>query len=184
MTDYPDDITMSKSALEMVTVANEYCFFLENAEGKTKKIILNFINSILPLIYLKGSLLPVVVVEYPEANEKYVTEEQWEIVFTMLRDKLGTDDEFWIIDPLYINETEPLKASIAENLADIYQDMKDMIFLYQKNTTAARENALAECKQLFASHWGYKIANIQSRLHHLIYDKEDNNLYENLDFPI
>jgi hypothetical protein len=182
MTDYPDDITQSKSMLEMLTVANEYCFFIETAESKSKDGILKFVNSLLPLLYLKGTLLPASEVENPEANERFVTEEQWERIFTALREKFGDSDEFWIIDPQHVNESEPLKASLSENLADIYQDMKDLVMLYQKNTVSARENAMADCKLLFETHWGFRIANILSRLHFLLNDKEDEQLFEDLDF--
>ncbi len=169
MTEMQDDITMGKNALEMLLVANEFCFFMDSLEEKPKTSILEFVHRILPLMYTKGSLIPDVAVEYPEANMRFVTEEQWENVFNILREKFAGDDEFRIIDPLYINETEPLKASLSENLSDIYQDMKDFILLYQKNTMAARQNALSDCKMLFASHWGYRIGNIMARLHHLIY---------------
>ena len=182
MTNYPDDVTVGKSALEMVTVANEYCYYLENIENKSKSEILNFVNSILPLMYLKGSLLPDFEVEYPEANERFVMEEQWENIFKILRDKFGTDDEYWLIDPQHINESEPLRASIAENLSDVYQDMKDIVMLYQKNTVAARENALADCKKLFQENWGYKITKLLIQLHHLVHYKEDDELFESLDF--
>ena len=169
---YPDDITVTKPILEMVTVANEFCFYLDNAEEKSKTGILEFMNRILPLLYLKGSLLPDIKVENPEANEKFVTEEQWERIFLLLRDKFGKQDEFWIIDPLYINDTEPLKASMAENIADIYQDMKDLIMLYQKNTFDARQNAVSDTKLLFGNHWGYRIGNVFSRIHHLLHNEE------------
>ncbi len=169
MTEMQDDITMGKNALEMLLVANEFCFFMDTLEKKSKTSIMEFVHRVLPLMYTKGSLLPDVTVENPEANMRFVTEEQWENVFNALREKFGGDDEYWVIDPLYINETEPLKASLSENLADIYQDMKDFILLYQKNTIAARQNAVADCKTLFAEHWGYKIGNIMLQLHHLIY---------------
>ena len=177
----PDDITTTKTVMEMVTVANEYCVYLETAEKKSKDGVLKFAATILPLLYLKGSLLPVIDVANPEANERFVTEEQWENVFTMLRDKFGKDDEFWLIDPQYINDTEPLKASISENMADIYQDLKDLVMLYQKNTFDARQNALHECKELFNNHWGYSITNILPRLHHLNNSKKDTELFESLD---
>ena len=169
---YPDDITMSKPILELVTVANEYCYYLDNAENKTKTGILEFMNRILPLLYLKGSLIPDIEVQNPDANERFVTQEQWEHLFNLLREKFEKKDEFWIIDPLYINDTEPLKASLSENLADIYQDMKDLIMLFQKNTLAARQNAIADIKQLFGTHWGYSIGNIFNRIHHLLHSNE------------
>lgn len=177
----PDDITTSKPAFEMVTIADEYCIYFESAEHKSKNGILKFAATILPLLYLKGSLMPLVEVENPEINERYVTEEQWENIFTTLREKLGKDDEFWLIDPQYINETEPLKASISENLSDIYQDLKDLVMLYKKNTLDARQNALHECRGLFANHWGYRITNILSRLHHLNHSKEETDLFESID---
>lgn len=176
MTELPDDITMSKNALEMLLVANEYCLFMEEMENKQKKEIFDFVHRVLPLMYTKGSLIPEVFVEYPEANMRFVTEEQWENIFNILREKFEKDDEYWIIDPQYINETEPLRASLSENLTDIYQDMKDFILLYQKNTIASRQNALSDCKTLFVNHWGYSISNIMSRLHHLIYTSEEDIL--------
>jgi hypothetical protein len=182
MTDYPDDITTSKSMLEMLTVANEYCFFIESAESKTKEGIFKFVNSLLPLLYLKGTLLPTIEVENPEANVRFVTEEEWERIFTALREKFDDNDEFWIIDPQHVKESEPLRASLSENLADIYQDMKDLVMLYQKNTVAARENAMADCKLLFETHWGFRIANILPRLHFLLNNKEDEQLFDSLDF--
>ncbi|PLX00892.1 MAG: hypothetical protein C0591_00410, partial [Marinilabiliales bacterium] len=102
---YPDDITLSKPILELVTVANEYCYYLDTIENKSKTGILEFMNRILPLLYLKGSLIPDMEVENPDANERFVTQEQWEEVFKVLREKFGKQDEFWIIDPLYINDT-------------------------------------------------------------------------------
>lgn len=183
MSDYSEDITLSKPIIEMITVANEFCHFIETCEEKSKNGILEFVNRITPLLYLKGSLLPDIEVEDPDANEKFVTAENWEIVFNMLRKKFEKDDEYWIIDPQYINETEPLKASLSENLSDIYQDMKDLILLFQKNTFSARQNAINECKLLFATHWGYKISNIMTKVHHMLHEGEENSsqYYENLD---
>lgn len=169
-----EDVTMGKNALEMLLVANEFCLFMEEIEDKSKSDILEFVHRVLPLMYTKGSLLPQISVVHPEANMRFVTEDQWENLFNLMRDIFGEDDEYWIIDPQYINETEPLKASLSENLADIYQDMKDFVLLYQKNTMAARENALADCKSLFSDHWGYRIGNILLRLHHLIYSREED----------
>lgn len=179
MTDYSEDITLSKPIIEMITVANEYCHFIDTCESKSKNGILEFVNRITPLLYLKGSLLPDIVVEDPDVNEKFVTAENWEIVFNMLRKKFDKDDEYWIIDPQYINETEPLKASLSENLTDIYQDMKDLILLFQKNTYGARQNAINECKLLFSTHWGYRIANIMTKVHHMLHEDDGESAQYN-----
>ena len=170
-----DDITLSKSVIEMATVANEFCYFFETVEKKNTETIFNFTQRILPLLYLKGSLLPDIQPQNPEVNERFVTEEQWERIFTSLREIFGRNDEFWLLDPKQLNETEPLKASFSENITDIYQDMKDFILLMQKNSLAARENAISECRLLFANHWGYRIGNIFAQIHHQIHYKEEIN---------
>jgi hypothetical protein len=172
MSSYHDDITVSKPVLEMLTVANEYCYFIQNIEKKTTDDLLEFIYRIGPLLYLKGSLIPEVTVQNPDANERFVSVEEWENTFYVLREKLGPKDEFWMIDPQYINENEPLKASLSENITDIYQDMEDFIMLYQRNTLAARENAVNECRNLFAMHWGYRITTMMAKIHHLLHESE------------
>lgn len=164
---------LSKSVLEMAAVANQFCYYIENPEQKSKKELLEFFHRILPLLYLKGSLLPEITPDYPEANERFITEVQWEDVFTSLREIFGKEDEYWIIDPQYTYETEPIKTSLAENFTDIYQDMKDFLMLLQKNTLAAQQNAVHECKNLMQSHWGYRVGNTIARVHHLLFDDEE-----------
>ncbi len=173
MSSYSDDVTIKKPILEMLTVANEYCYFFEHIEKKEAVEIIEFVYRVGPLLYLKGTLVPKVEVENPELNERFVTPEQWENLFYALREKFGYKDEFWIIDPAYINENEPLKASLSENISDIYQDMKDFVLLYQKNTLAARQNAVSEIRKLFATHWGYRITNMMPKVHHLMHEDEE-----------
>lgn len=175
MNAYPDDITESKPIIEMATLAHEFCSYLESAESKSKKGILNFLQRMLPYLYFKGSLLPAVEVEYPQANERFVTEVDWENIFTVLRDKFGNDDEFWIIDTEYSLENEPLRASIAEKVADIYQDLKDFFWLYGKNTQASRENAVNECKLLFSNHWGIRVGQVLGQIHLLLNNPESED---------
>jgi len=172
MEQYNDDVTLKKPILEMLTVANEFCYFFDRLALKPIEEVLEFIYRIGPLLYLKGSLMPDVEVEHPEANERFVTPEDWENLFYVLREKFGKKDEFWFNDPQYINANEPLKASLSESITDIYQDMKDFILLYQRNTHAARQNAISECRKLFGSHWGYRIASIMPKIHHLLHENE------------
>lgn len=158
----------SQAVLDMFTVANEYCFFVEKAGSYDKKDILNYFQKVLPLLYLKGALVPEIEVEYPEANERYLTEEQWQHILHVLRDKFGEDEIFTFFDP---NSTDSVARtlSFAENLADIYQDMKDFVLLYSKELHAARENAVHEIGRLFRSHWGHRLLVCLTHLHFLMH---------------
>ena len=47
-----------RDVLELVTVAVEYCAFLEQTEGKTRMSFVDTLMKLLPLLYLKAALLP------------------------------------------------------------------------------------------------------------------------------
>lgn len=163
---------VSKHVIEMLTVANDYCLFTESIEKYTKEDVLSYLQKVCPLLYLKGALLPFVEVANPEANERFVNEVSWEAVYTDTKNKLGKADEYWSVDLDEKLEPTPLKYSVAEFVADVYQDMKDFIMLYQKNTKAARENAASECRHLFHVHWGWRVIDIQRVVNYLLYNNE------------
>ncbi len=157
----------SMNVLELLRVALEYCLFMEKADKKNKAEIYDFFLKIGPLLYLKGKLLPEIEPEYPESTERFVTEEEWQEIFNIFRAVFMEDDEYYHVNYEEFNEYEAVKASLSENLTDIYQDLKDFIFLYQKNSQAARQNALHECKSLFETRWGPKTLSSLRYMHYL-----------------
>lgn len=163
------DPVYSKDVIEFLTVANEYCLFTEKTEQYTKEDIILYYVKICPLLYIKGILLPQLEGNESEITERYVTEENWEIIFNTLRRKMGDDDLFWDIDHDHTNDKTIRKLSISEHITDVYQDLKDFIMLYQKNTHAAKMNAVAECNRLFGTNWGNKIIRIQKTAHQYIF---------------
>ncbi|MCK4568975.1 MAG: DUF5063 domain-containing protein [Bacteroidales bacterium] len=181
MTDQQEAGNHKKQIIELLTVANEYCMFIEKAYDYSKEDILQYIHRISPLMYLKGSLIPEYKPENPEAYERYVTEEVWENIFNELRTKFGKDDEFWFIDEVSFQGDEITKGSMAEHLTDIYQDLKDLVFLYNKNTADAIINAIAECRHLYHTNWGYKTLRVQKNIHHLLYQQAIKDDYSDLD---
>ncbi len=181
MSEIPDHPVYSKNVLEMLTVANDYCLFMAKVEGYSKSYFMSYLQKICPLLYIKGALLPVIEVRNPEANERFVAEEEWESLFNELRNKFSKDDEFWYIDNSKQEDNEPVKGSLAEHFTDLYQDLKDFILLYQKNSLDAKENAVSEIKQLFETHWGYKLVNAHKTLHYLV--MRDINKQNQNSFP-
>ena len=171
-----EEILKSRVVLEMLTVANDFCIFTEGISSKTKIEIVEYYQKVLPLMYVKGSLLPDIEVSDPAANERYVAEQHWEQVYKLVEEKFGKDDLFWRLD----NLNEANKNSIADHIADIYQDVKDFVFLFQQNRMAAKENAVSECKRLFESHWGHRCTRVIDALHYKKYE----DVIDNSDSPI
>ena len=161
----PEDITASPAVLEMLTVANEYCLFYEKADGYAMQEILDYFHKIAPLIYLKGSLLPGVPPEDSGPGERFVTEEQWEGIFKTLREKFGKNDIYYTHD----HNHDSVESSLSDNMADIYQDMKDFVMLYQKNTVIARQQAIVLIRDLYKSRWGLALLNGLTAVHQVIF---------------
>ncbi len=172
----PIEPEISKQVIEMLTVANDYCIFAESIEKNTREDVLNYLQKVCPLMYIKGALMPYVKVANPEANERYVTEQNWETIYLDTKKVMGKFDDFWVINPDDQSETKPTKYSVSELVADVYQDMKDFILLYQRNTKATRENAASECRKLFKTHWGWRVIDIQRAVNYILYKSEIDHL--------
>ncbi|MCX6249944.1 MAG: DUF5063 domain-containing protein [Bacteroidetes bacterium] len=170
----------SKSILEMITVANDYCLFIEKSADYSRDELLNYLQKICPLIYLKAALLPDIDVEDEDAVEHFVNEEQWEGLFTVLRGKLAADDSYYFIDHHEKTHQDAVKASLAENITDIYQDLKDFLLLYLKPLTTSKENAVRDCKRLFETRFGYRLVNAHTAIHYLLFTEGEKGEFSDL----
>ncbi|HSV87432.1 MAG TPA: DUF5063 domain-containing protein [Bacteroidales bacterium] len=160
-----DDPFKSRAVIEMLTVANEYCMFFESAEKYSADEILFYFQRIAPLLYLKGSLLPMVENSDEGFADRYVTEEQWEGIFKTLRDKLGISARYY----LHNQNFDTVEANLSEDIADLYQDLKDFVMQYQKNTLDARQKAVVQLKSLFPGRWGMILVNAMMAVHRNLY---------------
>jgi len=164
----------SRNVIEFVAVANEFCKYAEHAKELKGDELLRILQRILPLMYLKASLLPKLEPFFEEGNEKFVTESDWTIIRGNLREKFGTADDYMEVFDEKAKETEgALVASISENMADIYQDIKDFLLLYQTGTSEVMNDAIWECRQNFEDFWGQKLVNSMRAIHSYIYSGEE-----------
>jgi hypothetical protein len=168
-----EEAVFSKKVLDMLTVANEFCLYMEKADEYKRVDIFEYLQKLIPLIYLKISLLPEIDVTDENGAEHFVTEEQWEILFNTLRNKFGEEDIYHIIDSPGQGSVDPVRQSLAEGLTDIYQDMRDFVLLYQKPLKTAKENAVHDCKHLFETRTGYRLVNVLKAIHYLLYRESE-----------
>jgi len=172
--DINKNIITSQNVTEFVTVVGEYCIFVENALRFNKKSFLDKARRLLPLIYLKASLIPKFDSIFEDENEKFVTEEEWEIVKNSVKQKLGFHDEYReVYDPLTHEQLEQSTASISDNLADVYQDLKNFVSLYSAGTEDIMNDALWECKLNFEEFWGQKLLNALKAIHAIYFGEEN-----------
>jgi hypothetical protein len=160
----------AKNIKELYLVASQFCTFMEHIHTFTQDQIIDYLLKITPLMYLKGSLIPEIEVDDTSACEQFVTEEQYELLYLRLKEKLS---EIEFFSSYVWQEDEAQTYSICEILADIYQDMKDFILLYNKNTLATQEGALFMHRQQFIYAWGKHITILLPYLHQLVYPAEE-----------
>ena len=87
-------LVYSKNTLEFLAVAKSYCDVLENPEQLEKDKLLEILLRLLPLLYLKGSLLPEVEPIDEEGLETYATEMQYSLLAGSLAALFGEDDAY------------------------------------------------------------------------------------------
>lgn len=163
-----------KNVIEFVTVAAEFCAFLERAESMKRSDFVDTSLKILPLLYLKASLLPPCERLGEEELETYVTEEVYEILRLNLAELMGEKDDYldvFVEDMVYSDQ--PIKKCISEDLADIYQDIRDFIFVFQLGLNETMNDSLALCQENFGLLWGQKLVNALRALHDVKYHQEE-----------
>ena len=172
-----NSLVYSKNVIEMITVANEFCSFLERSDNMESSDFLSRLQKLLPLLYLKASLLPEFEIEADDELEKFVTEMDYNLIQQKVLHHTGAGDDYQevFISGMQFSETA-LTASIAENVADIYQDMKDLVLSFRMLNEEVMEQALSESQYNFAHFWGQKLVNSLRAIHNLIYN--DGNLDE------
>ena len=118
-----DERIYSKNIIEFVTVSAEYCAFIERTPELERDEFIDKIIKILPLLYLKATLLSPEEPEEEGYTERFVTESLYETIRLNMESLLGEDDNYLEVfqNDMKYSET-PLAASISEGLADIYQD--------------------------------------------------------------
>lgn len=165
--------------MEFVTVSAEYCKWVEQAEGTPRKKLVEVALKLLPLLYLKASMLPACEMMGDEAPETFVTEEGYEVVRLTLAEIMAERDDYldvFVSDMKYSDQ--PITRYISEDLADIYQDLKDFICVFQLGLNETMNDSLAICQENFRLYWGQKLVNTLRALHEVYYtpsDEEEEN---------
>lgn len=169
-------IIFDKNVIEFVTVAAEFCAFLERAENMKRKTFVDTTLKILPLLYLKASLLPKCETMGDEVPEIYVTEEIYEILRINLADIMAEKDDYLeVFLPEMAYSDQPIKKNISEDLTDIYQDIRDFIFVFQLGLNETMNDSLAICQENFGLLWGQKLVNTLRALHDAKFNQEPDD---------
>ena len=159
----------TRPLIEYITVVAEYCKTLEDCQGQERCFFVNILRKLLPMLYLKASLLPKYS-EIPGYNEQYVTEDDYNYVRTNVSSILKEQDDFldvFVEDFKYSDQ--PVLCTISENLTDIYQDLRDFLEIVRNGHEEAIKLSLHEMQESFQYNWGQKLLNSLRALHDICF---------------
>ena len=169
-------VIFDKNSIEFVTVAAEYCGFIERSREVGKQSFVDTALKILPLLYLKASLIPECELMGEGDLETFVTEDDYEYVRRSIAKVMGPQDDYLeVFHPDMAYSDTPIKKCISEDLADIYQDLKDFISVFQLGLNVTMNDSLYVCKEHFAEFWGQRLVNTMRALHDVKYHSSDED---------
>ncbi len=100
--------------------------------------------------------------------EPSVSEQEWAEVFQRILALLGPHNE--ILRPAEDDEfdrSDLVTHTISEDLADVYQELRDFTSLYSRGLEELMNDSIWEVKVRFMEHWGKKLLRSLSALHDL-----------------
>ena len=166
-----EKVIYSPAVIDFVTVAVEFCAFLEKEKQLPRHEWMETIIRLLPLMYVKATLLPEVVAINEELEiQTFVREQDYAVISDKIAAILGEDDTYLdvFVEDMKYSDT-PVSAFISEDIADIYQDVRNFVSIYQYELTDQMNDALFACRENFKSYWGQKLVNVLRPLHSLLY---------------
>jgi hypothetical protein len=169
-----------KNTLEFVTVALEFCALMETTEKHTLFSFTDKAVKILPLLYLKATLLPETGESEDDTEpEQFITEHTYEAIRYRVAELLGEYDPFLeTFHPDMPYSDTPVTTTISENLADIYQDLGNFAALFRQENEQVMEQALVTCEENFRLYWGQKLLNALKALHAVRFSDDDDIIEE------
>ena len=166
MSNLPNNYVYRQDVIDFVTVAVETCLLFEHVAELEKHDFVEKALAYLPLLYVRTRALPQPEEQIDGFLQTFVSEDDYNFVREGVSQLLGPDDVFlevFVEDMRYSDE--PVSAFVSENMADIYQELKDMAANFQLQDEEVMTAAVANCLESFHMHWGQKLLNTLRPLH-------------------
>jgi len=167
------EVILSKQTEDFVRTALEFCVLAEKHTQTGREFFINNMVKVLPLLYLKVSIIPPVEENYDSDLETKVSEEMYNRVEESISQLLGNDNLYLeTFHPDIRLSDSPVAVKISEDLADIYQDLGNFIAVFKNGQKETMNDSLALCIQNFEKYWGQRLLNALRALHYLKYNDE------------
>jgi hypothetical protein len=153
---------------DFLLTAREYCSFIELTD-KTGNEFLKQLQNLLLKLYQQARAIPWTTVTHREDAEVEFLNTKYEHIFKQMADKIGDDRFYWtVFDPTDDKDTEAVCGDLADDIGDIYRDIKRSLLTFDRETLASKERAIWDLKFLFEKHWGQHSIDALRTIHFLL----------------
>lgn len=159
----PDAADARDAAAEFRVPAEQFCALIDVAGKRDRERLLRDLAACLSALYGAALRLPNVAPETDELLNERLTREQWGATFDRLLAALGEYDAYRTAVPFPEEKAEELKAHLADDLADIYRDLKNGL-LWLASGEDVRE-VVWEWRFGFWTHWGRHLTEALRVIH-------------------
>jgi Domain of unknown function (DUF5063) len=148
----------SSEMVEFVRRANAFCNYLEQLHGTEGRAFITesikHLSGIYHTFLYTGKSEPVL----DSSAEATVTEQEWSALFQKISMILGPhNDILRMADESEFDRSEMVNHTISEDLADLFQELRDFTTLYSLGVEELMNDAAWELGERFAEHWGAKL---------------------------
>ncbi len=156
----------AKGSIEFLTVAVEVCRYIES-DKEDKESFVKMMQKLLPLVYMKAEMVELREAVYEDDMlEQTVEEFEYEVVKDGVAELLGEDDQYLTaVHPDIAYSDTTIAAFISEDIADVYQMLKEFVNRAKSADEDIMNDALIACIEDFREYWGAKLLNALLALH-------------------
>ncbi|HKV39916.1 MAG TPA: DUF5063 domain-containing protein [Blastocatellia bacterium] len=155
---------------QFVELVREYLALVDGLPGLSARDFLLRCAILLPQLYSLSHQLPDIVLpdsDPLEGKEAAITSPMANIMNLLGKYDLYSE----VFDP--VSEEEAIKATLSDDLSDIYADLKRSLLRYESEEGPNQLIAVWEWKFQMKIHWGHHVVGALHPIHSLVYDHLD-----------
>lgn len=170
----------TKEVIDFARVGVDYASIVEHAQEMQYHDFIDRMSKLLPLLYLQTKLLP--PFGYDEDTDYapvFVTEDSYDSVRSSVETLLAGNDTFLTTqhEGMKYSDT-PIGASIAECLADVYQQVGDLLGTIREEDELVLPAAVGRCVFYFNEYWGRRLLSALGAIHALCCNPDSDPAYD------
>jgi hypothetical protein len=164
-------MALSNNSLAFIALCNEYCSEIENAQTAEPADFVAKITKLLPRIYIAATDVATSASEADGFIESSLEESDYDSVRRTMEALLGEHDTYLEVfeNDMKYSDT-PIGASVAEQLADLFQVFYNFLETVRNAPDELAEDALAAVSEDFRYYWGQILCNVMRPLNKIRYE--------------